>query len=142
MRTQFYLRCTCCYSYCAPLPAALIPPLLSPSRHLTLLCSEQRQPDTSNSLIMSQLKYQYRAPSYLTKPEVMKPCILKLNETGWGWRTRQRVAKSEAKAGAKVKSLRRKFGAVRQSGLSSVFQGYIALVSIQEDFLIKIITTT
>lgn len=76
-----------------------------------------------NSLIMSQLKYQYsRAPRDLTKPEVMKPRALKLNETG-GRRARQGLpsweeAKSEAKPEAEVKSSRLKFGAVGQSALS------------------------
>lgn len=87
----------------------LLAPLLIPSRHLPVLCSEEREPDIHISLIMSQLKYQSSAPSHLTKAEVMKPSTLKLNETAqrrWverelsGWEG----VKCEAKARAEVKS--------------------------------------
>ncbi len=64
----------------------LLAPLLSPSRRLTVLCAEEREPDMHISLIMSQLKYQSRASSHMTKAEVMKPRALELNETAWGWR--------------------------------------------------------
>lgn len=62
------------------------------------------------SLIMSQLKYQSRASSHLTKAEVMKPGALKLNKTAWGRRVGQGLpgcegTKSKAKARAEVKSI-------------------------------------
>lgn len=87
----------------------LLAPLLIPSRHLTVLCSEEKEPDMHISLIMSQLKYQSSAPSHLTKAEVMKPSTLKLNETAQGqWAERElsgwEGVKCEAEAGAEVKS--------------------------------------
>lgn len=108
MTFRFY---RCCTSVAAVRHSALPAALSSYASPLTVLCSEEREPDMHISLIMSQLKYQSRAPSHLTKAEVMKPRALKLNETARGRRAGGRGlpgwegAKSEAEAGAEVKSI-------------------------------------
>lgn len=96
---SYYLGSSCCRS--SLLFLLFLALVLSASRCLTVLCSEEREPDMHISLIMSKLKYQSRAPSHLTKAEVMKPRVLKLNQERWrvasllssGWVG----AKSEAK---------------------------------------------
>lgn len=104
----------------------LLAPLLIPSRHLAVPCSEEREPDVHVSLIMSQLKYQSSAPSHLTKAEVIKPSTLKLNETAQGCRAERQLSSWELNVRLRLKPRFNQTGprceAIWLDGLGSVFK--------------------